>query len=168
MTIGMGLGKTSKGVERCFVWDMQELGPFLAILDKHVGKVQGNDNQTSNCSQSHPAGESSELNWKCLRQFRRITVTGSPAWRRLQGWSKGQRSSRSFLLHTCWGLGCYLLGSWVVLLPLSQNQRVPFQWLPLHFSPVIPDSHPDLSSARTMQEGQSIFINLQWFIMSPV
>lgn len=167
MIIRIGLGKTSRAVDRCFVWDMQELGPFIAISDKHVGKVKGNDDQTSSCSQSHLAGESSELNWKCLQQFRRITITCSPAWRRLQGWSKGQRSSRSFLLCTCWGLGCYLPRRWLFFflhhkISMSHSSGYRFTF-PSHSL-----LSPRLSSARTMQEGQGIFINLQWFIMPPL
>lgn len=55
--MGRGVGKTSRGVDRCFVWQVPELGTSLAISDRHLGKVKGNGDQTSNCAQSHLEGD---------------------------------------------------------------------------------------------------------------
>lgn len=53
MTIGMGEGKTSRDVDRCFVWEVLALGPSLAILDRYPDRVKGNGDQTSKCARSH-------------------------------------------------------------------------------------------------------------------
>ena len=68
---------------------------------------------------------------------------------------------------TCWGLRCYLHRWWVAVLRSSSHILcVPFQKLYFHLSPVVPSSHPDLSSLSQARERRH-FINLQWLGWCP-
>lgn len=103
-------------------------GAIPCYSGRHPCKVKGNGNQTSKRSQSHLAGDggpNSELNRRCLQQFRRITLRCLPSWKK--GWFWKTKSLEvlppQLLLRT------KVLPSqvWVAVFPLpSQNQSVPF------------------------------------------
>lgn len=40
------MGKTGRGVNRCFTWEMQKLGTYPVIPDTFLVKIKENVNQT--------------------------------------------------------------------------------------------------------------------------